>query len=463
MHERNGQQNGHSALMMPAGLTRDILSRHQETGNLYRLALGVFGVLLILGIIGFVMRLGDGINNPRFWGYYAAMFSFILTTAMAAPMVAIVPRMAKGHWRRGISRPAELFAVVGLFNLLVFIPLLWVLPPLSDGRRSLWFWHEGEVPVFSPHIWASLALGALVLTGLALLYLSSLPDFAAIRDTATGRRKRIYGRLALGWLGTSKQWNMLYHRMGMTGSFYFMLLITVHFLIAVDFAMALVPGWIDALYPATHAANSLQAGVATVMLAMFFIARFGPYKRYIGLDQFWGLGKLMFALSLLWFWFWFSSFIILWYGSKPSQESVLELLMVGPYQPAFMAAFVLLFIVPMFTMMWNRVRRSLWGPPLLATSVLIGSFFDRIRVYVPAYQVAADEDKHELQAIPVANMPDVADVFIMLGIIGGSIFVYLLATKVIPAVNLWEQKELLLYSVHKRFHRTEVHIMGKPD
>ena len=107
--------------------------------------------------------------------------------------------------------------------------------------------------------------------------------------------------------------------------------------------------------------------------------------------------------------------------------------------------------------------QSLWGPPLLATSVLIGSFFDRIRVYVPGYQVAADEDKHELQAIPVANMPDVADVFIMLGIIGASIFVYLLATKVIPAVNLWEQKELLLYSVHKRFHRTEVHIMGKPD
>ena len=170
------------------------------------------------------------------------MFSFILMTAMAAPMVAIVPRMAKGHWRRGISRPAELFAVVGLFNLLVFIPLLWVLPPLSDGRRSLWFWHEGEVPVFSPHIWASLALGALVLTGLALLYLSSLPDFAAIRDTATGRRKRIYGRLRSWLAGHVETVEHAVSPMGMTGSFYFMLLITVHFLIAVDFAMALVPG-----------------------------------------------------------------------------------------------------------------------------------------------------------------------------------------------------------------------------
>ena len=233
--------------------------------------------------------------------------------------------------------------------------------------------------------------------------------------------------------------------------------------------MTLVPGWIDALYPVTHAANSLQAGVATVLLTMFFLRQFGGYKEYIGFDQFWGLGKLLFALSLLWFWFWFSSFIVLWYGKKPSEQAALELLMIGPYLPIFMAAFVMNFLVPMFTMMWNPLRRSIWGPTIIAVSVLFGTLFDRIRLYVAAYSVEGIGnpfvDKHELSLddIPKANLPDVADVFMILGAIGGSILIYLLATRLIPVMNVWEQKELLLYQIEKRFHRTHVKVLAKRD
>ena len=125
---------------------------------------------------------------------------------------------------------------------------------------------------------------------------------------------------------------------------------------SVDFLMALVPGWIDALLPITQTHNAMQAGVATVILTMFLLRRFGGYQDFIGLEHFWAMGKLMFALSLLWFWFWFSSFIILWYGSRPNEESVLNLIIRGPYQPAFMAAFILNFIAPLFMMMWNPVR-----------------------------------------------------------------------------------------------------------
>ena len=180
-------------------------------------------------------------SDKAVWGYYAAVFAFILTTAQAAPIVAIAPRLAKGHWRRPISRAAELWSVVGLFSILLFIPLLWVLPSLEDGRRTLWFFDPGEVPRFSPHIWATLALVALVVVGLMLLWVSSLPDLAAVRDHSSGWRQRWAARLAGRWHGTSQQWNVLYHRMGILGAFYFIMLVFVHFLISVDFVMALVP------------------------------------------------------------------------------------------------------------------------------------------------------------------------------------------------------------------------------
>ena len=218
---------GHGELNTPAGLTSDLLGKRRSVGRPFRVAVVVFGVLFVLGIVGFVMRLLGGVNDTAVWGYHAALFAFILTAAQGAPMVAIGPRLAKAHWRRPISRAAELFTVVGLFNLILFIPLLWVLPSLEDGRRTLWFFGELQVPAHMPHIMATLALIFLVLIGVALLWVSSLPDLAAVRDNSTGRQHRLFSRLANGWHGTSKQWNMQYHRLGILGAFYFMMLIIV--------------------------------------------------------------------------------------------------------------------------------------------------------------------------------------------------------------------------------------------
>ena len=469
----NGSQlTAHPALSTPAGVTHDLLDKHRSTGGMFRGAVVVFSLLLGLGVVGFVLRLQDGVSNTAIWGYHAAVFAFILTTAQGAPLVAIAPRLAKAHWRRPISRSAELFSVVGLFNLLLFIPLLWVLPSLEDGRRSLWFFDAldtkyADVPVYSPHIWATLAIVFLVMTGVALLWVSSLPDLAAVRDSSTGSKQRMFARMAFGWSGTSRQWHMLYNRLGILGAFYFMMLVFVHFLVSVDFAMALIPGWIDALFPATHAFHSLQAGVATVLLTMFFLRQFGGYKEYIGLDQFWSLGKLLFSLSLLWFWFWFSSFNVLWYGKRPIERDALQLLMFGPYQAIFIATFMLNFIVPLFAMIWNPVRKSIWGPTIIAVGVLIGTLLDRIRIYVAAYSVPgigdSSVDKHEMHEIPTTVLPGLPDVLIWVGAISGSILVYMLASRVFPVVNIWEQKELLLYKFHKPFHRTEVMVLGKPD
>ena len=460
-------RNGNDRLSTPAGVITNLLRIHLGTGDMFwRVAL-TLAIVFIAGIVGFVMRVTDGVSDRAVWGYYAAVFAFILTTAQAAPMVAIAPRLAKSHWRRPISRAAELWSIVGLFNLLLFIPLLWVLPSLEDGRRSLWFFGQGDVPAYSPHIWATVAIVSLVAIGIALLWVSALPDFAAVRDHSTGWRQRWAGRMAFDWRGTSAQWNMLYNRTGVLGGLYFMMLVFVHFLISLDFLIALVPGWIDALFPITHAANALQAGVATMLLTMFFLRQFGGYKEYIELEHFWALGKILFALSLLWFWFWFSSFNVIWYGKKPSEQSVLELLTKGPYVSVFMVVFILNFVLPLFTMMWNPVRKSIWGPPLIASSVLIGTFLDRIRLYVAAYSIPGIGDplvdKHELAGIPEAHLPDAADVLLVLGAISGSILVYMLASKVIPVVSIWEQRELLLYKLHKRFHRAEVLVLGKRD
>ena len=115
-------------------------------------------------------------------------------------------------------------------------------------------------------------------------------------------------------------------------------------------------------------------------------------------------------------------------------------------------------------MIWNFLRRSVWGPALISVSVIIGIFLDRIRVYVAAYSVSDQSAEfHGIKTIPPTVYPDVADVFIVIGAIAGPILVYMLISRVIPIINIWEQKELLLYKLHKKYHRATVMVLGKPE
>lgn len=462
-HSHNGH-NGHAALTTPKAVEDDLFDRSRLRGTAFRNIAIVLAVLSALGVVGFVMLIaGEGFGNTPAWGYTAALFAFILTAAQGAPMAAIAPRIAHAHWRRSISRVAELFGLVGVVSFVIYIPVAWALPSMEDGRRTLWFYDDLRMPAHMPEITNTLVLLGLTVTGLALLWLSALPDFAMLRDRTSGSKKIWFGRLARGWVGSSQEWQWQKRRLGILGAFYFMMLVTAHFAYSIDFAISLVPGWIDALYPATHAHNSLQAGVAITLVAMFVMYRFGGYENYINLDQFWGLGKLLFALSLLWFWFWFSSFIIFWFGAKPAEEAVLDLLFVGPYLPVFILVFTFAFLVPLWAMIWNPLRKSVWGPVTIACGVLFATLLDRVRLYVAAFSVSDSPDKHQLHAIPEAVWPTLADGLIWVGGLSACVLIYMLATRIIPPINIWEQKEVLLYRIHKQFHRTEVQVLGKPE
>ena len=142
------------------------------------------------------------------------------------------------------------------------------------------------------------AVVAFVLTGLTLLWLNARPDFAILRDKAKGKSK-VYNFLAAGWVGTTHQWGALRDRVSVLGIFFFMLLFTVNYFLASDFLMALIPGWVDSLYPATQSHNAIQGGVAILTISIFGMWKWGGYKNFIGLDQLWGLGKLLFGISLL--------------------------------------------------------------------------------------------------------------------------------------------------------------------
>lgn len=446
-------------------LTRDFLGETAKVGQAYKRALAFFGLLFVLGVVGFVIRAVDaGFDTFSPWAYLMATYAFLLTAASTAPLFAISQRMIKSHWIRPAARVSEMFAVVGILSTLMFIPLLLLLPS-SEGRRSIWF--EWPATPFWPNI---LAVVFLAILGFAILIVSARPDWAACRDHQTGIRKRLGEFFAGSWQGTPRQWKVQQASLRLLGGLYFMFLIFVHTIVAADFAHALVPGWRDSILPPAQVLGGLQAAVASTIIVMFLLRNHSGFRDYISVDQFWGASKLLFSLSLLWAYFWFSGFIVYWYGRQPVELNILKTFMFEAYRWPFIASLILAWLTPFLILLWNFARKSMVAPTIASVAVLFGLFADKIRIYVASFTIAdrfpestTSLRPEGLSEVPTALWPSGPDVMMMMGGIGGAIFLYLVAMKLIPVISMWEVGEGMLYRKRKRFLKRDIMVMGKPE
>ena len=461
-----GHEAKHHALpaqVAPDVVARELVATTMGASGRFKAIAWTLGVLSIAGIVALVLKWLDQSDDSTRWGYVAALLSFLLSVAGGAPMVAMAPVLAKANWVRPVTRIAAMFSFASVVTIITLIPLVAILPPLvTEGarRRTIWF----EAPDYSPHIWSIVGLVLLLITGIGLFYSAAIPDFASMRDHSSGWRQRLGKRFARGWVGTDSQWRTLRMRIGMFGTFYFLILVFVNFLITTDFGQSMVPGWRDAIFPMYHSISSFQAGVAGIVIALWAARRYMHLEKYVHVDAFWSLGRLLFALTLLWVYFFYSSFIVFWYGRSATDISTLDLLIRGPMMYAFIAAIILIWFVPWWILIWNKVRRSVNGMAIGAAVILVGVLIDRIRIFVPAWSVPPDQiHQRWLEKIPDTIYPDVFDILIMAGGISLAVLIILLMTRVIPVLSVWQVQEFNLLSKPIKYVRGQATMIAKPD
>ena len=434
-----------------------------DFGLVYKSTLWVLLTIFLGGVVAFVVKSLDGgiQHNERYnWGYFSAISAFVLMAAGSAPLVATALRLTKNHWRRPFSRIAELYAIVGILVVFLYIPLLMMLPPI-EGRKTIWFTDQFPgVPVW----WDFLGILFLAINGIALLIVSGIPDLAQAVSQSNGRKSAFLKPLVRWWKGSQQQWNI--HRLSLIslGATYFLLLIIVQSLINVDFVMSLVPGWKDAIMPAHISLTGIQTGIGLVVLTAFLTKTFGNQetKKYFPMESFWSISKIMLALSLLWFYFWFAAMMTLWYGRMPVEQTILKTFMAEAYRWPFLLNIFFSFLLPFLLLIWNPVRKSILGPTFVAVSVLIGAFFMTVRLYVPAFGLK-DVVGHELLFVPEAIGPDFLDIVMIFGVLSGVILLYMLAAKMFPMISIWEFKEGLLYQRVRPFMRGTFLVVGRPE
>tara|TARA_Y100000588_G_scaffold388641_1_gene489319 strand:+ start:1626 stop:2972 length:1347 start_codon:yes stop_codon:yes gene_type:complete len=414
------------------------------------------GLLAGLGLVMLILRIASTGDDRTSWAYPTAFFMWTLSTFATAPLVAYVTRLTRGYWGYPIRRLAALWSIPALFSYLILLPSLATLPSL-DGRASLWFGFRFGVPGFAD----ALTIGFMFVTGIALMWITSIPDLAS----GDVRLKSPIARsLLMNWRGTTKQWLLIRSASKYLGAFYVMLLAIGTMQVTTDMGQSLIPGWRSGIFPLYHIVTGFQAGVAVIIVTTYLLQKFSPNIRpFIGQEQAINLGRLLLAFTLLDFYFFWADYVLIWYAGLPSEIAAMQVLIADVYRIPFIAGALGIFVIPFFAIIFNPVRRRLWALALISTIIIIGNFFDRVRLFVPAMSNEKVFGHGPLNPLPSAVWPDVSDILFIVSWVALMVFIYLAVARRIPAISGWEMREGAMLRKETHFERGHIMLLAKPE
>lgn len=422
-----------SAARVNTELTRSVL----QTTWKWWAVLGLFGALFGWGVLVFAWQVYNGVgvygmNRPIYWGMPIINFVFWAGVALSGTMISAILRLLHAGWRRSLTRLAETLTICALAVAGVF-------PLLHIGRNWAFYWmlpYPNNLQLWpnyrSPLVWDASAISVYLITSSLFWFSGIVPDWAVLRDRTVGWRRVLFGALALGWRGSDREWRRLKVLFTIMTVLIIPVFVSLHTIVGWDFGMSIVPGWHENIFAPYFVCGALYSGCGAVLVVMYFVRRGFHLEDYILPQHFDNIGKILFAISLLWFYFFAGDAWSDWFSRDPNHLAWLHYMFNG-YKWVLATLVVFGLVIPFATLGFGRIRRTPWAMLLIGVSVNIAMFTERVIVVVPP-------PSHNW--LTWGNYtPSWAGVSISAAAYGLFGFLYTLLTKFIPIVSLWEYKE----------------------
>ena len=392
----------------------------------------------LVGAWGYMIAEGlgvAGVNQPAYWGIFLVNTVFWIGISHAGTFISAILRVLKVESRRPFTRAAELMTTFGLVQagMSVFMHLgrvwlsYWLFP--YPNERLIW-------PNFhSPLMWDFLAINTYLLSSTMYLFLPLIPDLAMVRDRSTGWRKTFYRILALGFRGTEGEWTHLRTAMNIFAFAIIPVMFSVHTIVSWDFAMATRPGWSSTIFGPYFVVGALHSGMAAVALVLFLIRSTMKHMTYfIRAEHFDTMGKLMLLVSMTWAYFYFNDYIVPWYGGDKWDKLLMEFTEKGPLAWVWYLMLFCNIVVP-WTILWNRKwRQTPWLLAITGLLINVGMWSERY-VIIPI-------------GLTINRMPFTwriyvprIEIVLTIGTFALFLLLYMLASRLIPLVPVWEVQE----------------------
>jgi molybdopterin-containing oxidoreductase family membrane subunit len=421
-------------------MNREMLSSLAPPSRSWYLLVCLLGAVVAWGVAAFAWQVTHGMyvtgkNRPVMWALYITGFVFWVGLSHSGTMVSAILRLSQANWRRPILRAAEAMtvfsiSVAGLFPL-IHLGRNWIFYYLIPypNQRGLW-------PNFrSALLWDVTAITCYIIGSSLFLYLGMIPDLAVVRDRATGWRRQLYGVLAMGWRGTARQWVIYQKASTLMAALIIPVAVSVHSIVAWDFAVTVVPGWHSTIFPPYFVIGAILSGVAAVITLMVVIRRAFRLEEYLTPLHFDNMGKLLLVISLLWSYAYFVEVQTTWYAHEPIEWEVFSF-MAGRYTPQLLLMLLGNSLLPVVTMCFKRLRRSIGVMLVVSLLVNVAMFLERFLIIVPSLS------HKNMPFLWGSYRPSLVEVSINLAALAGFALLYTLFVKLFPIVALSDVREL---------------------
>ncbi len=438
-------------------MNRMVLQSMQTTTRgfwIWAIALGLGVAIFLFGAWGYLIATGmgvAGIRRPVFWGIFIVTFVFWIGISHAGTFVSAILRVFKAEFRRPFTRAAELMTTFGLaagaLYPLIHLGRVWVFYWMIPYPNSRWLWPNFK----SPLVWDFLAITTYLLSSTIYLYLPLMPDLAMARDRTTGWRHFVYRILALGWRGTEAEWHRLRRAIGIFAFAIIPVMFSVHTIVSWDFAVGVVAGWHSTIFGPYFIVGAILSGVSAVVTILFILRQTMLHMDYfIRAEHFDALGKLVLIFSMAWAYFFFNEYLLHWYGGEEVIRDLLTLHATGPTAWIWYLMLICNVAVPWLTLWNKRIRRTPWMMFIITLLINVGMFAER-------YTIIPLTLGH--QRLPFdwgQYSPRPVELSIVIGTLFLFMFLYTIASRLIPLVPVWEVQEGQMAHSLRRVGKTEV-------
>lgn len=440
--------SGHTYATVSDKISSIVLQKNTPHGWFVGAAIGFSLLMLLMMALGKLFMYGTGIwgvNIPVGWGFAIINFVWWIGIGHAGTLISAILLLLRQEWRTSINRFAEamtLFAVAcaGIYPLIhVGRPWLayWLFP--YPNTFSLW-------PNFqSPLVWDVFAVSTYATVSFMFWFVGLIPDLATLRDRASNHvAKVIYGLLAMGWRGSARHWHRYQMAYLLLAGLATPLVISVHTVVGLDFAVSQIPGWHATIFPPYFVAGAIYSGFAMVLTLAIPIRKVYKLQDFITLEHLDNMAKVILATGLMVFYGYFIEAFMGWYSGGYEQFMIWNR-MTGPYAPFYWTLIFCNGIMPQ-VLWFKRLRRNPLFLFIVSLIVNVGMWLERFVIVVTSLH------RDYLPSSWGMYWGTKWDWATYAGTIGLFVTLLFLFIRVLPMISVFEMREFVHKTKHEEDH-----------
>ena len=167
-------------------------------------------------------------------------------------------------------------------------------------------------------------------------FLGMVPDLRAVYNQArTPWKKFIFGVLSLGWRGDAVHWKYYKSAYYLLAALATPLVVSVHSIVSLDFAVAIVPGWHSTIFPPYFVAGAILSGFAMVLTLAIPLRRFYHLENLVTLRHLENCAKVMLVTSTIVGYGYCEEALMAWYSGDPYEKYMYDQPRLGNYGFAY--------------------------------------------------------------------------------------------------------------------------------